>query len=696
MKRIKKVLVICLMAALLFGCSEPAVEGMSGMESSAEGASTEESSTEESSSVSSTVEELPNETSAEWTVMLYLCGTDLESDGEMATYNLTEISQVIPNDQVNFVMETGGTQEWHAEESLGLTISADHLQRWSYGTDGFSLVEELPQDNMASADTLADFVSWGAEKYPAKRYMLVMWDHGGGSVSGLVVDELHGDAIMPLEQLEIALKKADVQLEALVMDACLMATLETAQAVEDSARYLIASEEIVAGAGTSYAQWLQYLYDTPECDGAAVGRFFCDSLQQKYAELGMTSTSSTLTFSVIDLQKIDRVSQAFDEMFEEISQKLAYPKEFFKFAYYTQDAQRYYDETMVDLADMADKLRGKALSSEVAGEVYEAVRDAVVYNIKGDKRSYSNGISFFYNPSASVGALDHYARSCKSAPYLAFLDAANMSWTAPEWVYEQTEKVKDISRADYTVQSQIALTEEGMPQLCITSAPSAVSAVNAYFFQYDEDIDGWITLGGYADVFGDFSEGVFETDFPAEWTTLNGHFCEMDIVEEKQEYILYRAPFSYAGEGAEGDFEFRLAYVYDEALTMDSVKPDANDDVFQGQFEVYGVWDGDTANSLSLPSRKSIELYDYYGMPIVMTRRHVSLDNGSIHVVDTVESEIFTLDEDHVFSGEDLPEGQYAMIFRITDVFGQDIVSDVFSIEWEGDTAQFSCDFVAD
>ena len=64
MKRIKKVLVICLMAALLFGCSEPAVEGMSDKESSAEG-----SSAEESSAVSSTVEELPNETSAEWTVM---------------------------------------------------------------------------------------------------------------------------------------------------------------------------------------------------------------------------------------------------------------------------------------------------------------------------------------------------------------------------------------------------------------------------------------------------------------------------------------------------------------------------------------------------------------------------------------------------------------------------------------------------
>ena len=33
---------------------------------------------------------------AEWTIMLYLCGTDLESDGGMATGNLEMISKTIP------------------------------------------------------------------------------------------------------------------------------------------------------------------------------------------------------------------------------------------------------------------------------------------------------------------------------------------------------------------------------------------------------------------------------------------------------------------------------------------------------------------------------------------------------------------------------------------------------------------------
>ena len=32
---------------------------------------------------------------------------------------------------------------------------------------------------MDNADTLIDFINWGITKYPAKRYGLVLWDHGG-------------------------------------------------------------------------------------------------------------------------------------------------------------------------------------------------------------------------------------------------------------------------------------------------------------------------------------------------------------------------------------------------------------------------------------------------------------------------------------------------------------------------------------
>lgn len=73
---------------------------------------------------------------AEWTVMLYLCGTDLETEEALATRNLEGIAQTSPVPEVNFIIETGGTREWHAEK-LGMTIDPSKLERWSYTDQGF-------------------------------------------------------------------------------------------------------------------------------------------------------------------------------------------------------------------------------------------------------------------------------------------------------------------------------------------------------------------------------------------------------------------------------------------------------------------------------------------------------------------------------------------------------------------------------
>ena len=74
---------------------------------------------------------------AEWTVMWYLCGTDLESAGGMASANLEMISKTIPDSKVNLLIETGGAKSWQAEEKVGIDIASDRLQRWRYSEDGF-------------------------------------------------------------------------------------------------------------------------------------------------------------------------------------------------------------------------------------------------------------------------------------------------------------------------------------------------------------------------------------------------------------------------------------------------------------------------------------------------------------------------------------------------------------------------------
>ena len=155
----------------------------------------------------SLTEEAPDQDKeCEWNVLLYLCGTDLESINGAATKNLKGIASALPQEGVNFLIETGGTQEWDPEDELGFEIANDKLQRWCYTEDGFVLVDEAEEACMSDDRTLADFIQWAGENYSAKKNLLILWDHGGGSNKGLICDENYGYPIMPLYVLEDALR----------------------------------------------------------------------------------------------------------------------------------------------------------------------------------------------------------------------------------------------------------------------------------------------------------------------------------------------------------------------------------------------------------------------------------------------------------------------------------------------------------
>ncbi len=638
---------------------------------------------------------------AQWTVMMYMAGTDLETEGRMASYNLMELAQTKPSDHVNVVFQTGGTRQWHTEEVMDFDVDETKLQRYQFSKEGYKLVDEQPLANMASAQTLTEFIQWGAQNYPAEKYLLLMWDHGGGSLYGLIQDEMHNHSIMPLDQFEIALKNANVPLEAVLLDTCLMSTMETAQAVQASAKYLIAAQEIVPGYGSAYQTWMQFLYDTPTCDGARLGKVVCNSIQQKYAELGMLSSSRQLTFSVIDLSKIDAVAEAFEKLFTEAGSLLADVNQFYTFADQAQQAQHFTYETMVDLADLASRTRNIAISNETASAVIEAVDAAVVYNLKGDQRSYATGISFYYAPAAPYTDLDHYARISKSASYLAFLDAASMQWTAPTWVYEKTERLPDITRENYIVETAVSLTADGQPKLTITNAPASVTQVHTTIYQYEKATDTWLKLGKDADITGDFEKGVFFGRFPGHWLTLNNQFVQVDLVEENENHVLYSIPFQVViPEQDPLDREFRLGYVFNETEESEETTTTETDEkgvetkqpaelasMPDGTVEFYGVWDQDSADSTQLPSRNVTDLSSYYGFSIQLMRNRIELP---VNPLGSVVGEAFELNEDLELGSQDLPSGKYFIKFDVTDVLGNQLQTEEILIDWDGETAIFS------
>lgn len=227
------------------------------------------------------------------TVMVYMCGSDLESDGGAATADINEMLYANASDQVNVVIQTGGASEWQNN-----VIDADTNQRWLVTSEGLELVGDAGQQNMTDPQTLADFVRFCAENYPANRNILVFWDHGGGTLGGYGSDEHYPDGTMSLAQIDQALTDAGTIFDWIGFDCCMMGTVETAFVAEKHADYLIASQRSEPGGGWYYTDWLNAIAENPSLSSPEVGKIIVDSFirEEQNGDYG-----DELTLSMIDL-----------------------------------------------------------------------------------------------------------------------------------------------------------------------------------------------------------------------------------------------------------------------------------------------------------------------------------------------------------------------------------------------------------
>lgn len=244
-----------------------------------------------------------------WTVFVYLCGTDLESDSGFATGDMSEMLEASTGGNMRFVVQTGGTYEWQND-----VVGSGDICRYEISEGEIELLDQQPAASMGDADTLADFLKWGVESCPAAKMGVILWNHGGGSISGVCFDELsYGDSLSPTE-INSALSEVSGSMtdkfEFIGFDACLMGTVETANILASYSRYMYGSEETEPGYGWDYAAIGNYLGEDPSADGAMLGRIVCDSFYEGCEEIGLDSGA---TLSVIDLSVIDDVIISFND-----------------------------------------------------------------------------------------------------------------------------------------------------------------------------------------------------------------------------------------------------------------------------------------------------------------------------------------------------------------------------------------------
>ena len=90
------------------------------------------------------------------TVMVYMIGSDLESQSGMATADLNEMLYAgINNKNVNVFVQTGGAKRWKNS-----VMNAKKIQRWTISGKGIGLLEENKSTSMTDEEQLADFIQY--------------------------------------------------------------------------------------------------------------------------------------------------------------------------------------------------------------------------------------------------------------------------------------------------------------------------------------------------------------------------------------------------------------------------------------------------------------------------------------------------------------------------------------------------------
>ena len=228
------------------------------------------------------------------TILVYMCGTDLESKYGMATSDIQEMLNATASDKINIVIQTGGTKSWKNTVMTNGVIERYLIQNGQPGRFNYQ-----SRGAMTDTATLSDFIKWGGENFPADRYMLIFWDHGGGSVTGYGYDELYPNSSMTVDRISQALDAGGLKFDIVGFDACLMANTETAMAVEPYGDYLLASEETEPGTGWYYTDWLTKLAANTSMPSVEIGQNIIDDFCTKTQSGGSSRDINTL--SIVDL-----------------------------------------------------------------------------------------------------------------------------------------------------------------------------------------------------------------------------------------------------------------------------------------------------------------------------------------------------------------------------------------------------------
>lgn len=442
-------------------------------------------------------------------VMMYLDGDNSLSDTSWKNLYDTEIGlmNLSPNASINVIALIDGMSKYESRYyTKGKTylykvgaltseeIDSDTLVgkssvnyskavSWVYNGSGFASQEV----NMASGQTLYNFLNWAKSNFSADKTILVFHNHGGGPYKELtsslesqqaersICEDLTNSPgkYLSTKDISLAIQKTFGKVDLIVEDVCLECSIEEVYALQDATHYFIASPNSTLTNTYNYDKIIPYI--STGASIADIGKKFVDYNMEKcrYKTLRSSETKPDnpscmeLSLTLVDCSKkseLAEIKSLTSKLAEELLAdsgnkklytslrigKLQYSKNtFYGFSY---SASYVYTQDLGVMAYMlANDTNGIAENVKTAAAgLYNKLHDSglIVYGWTGGSEH-----SWYYSGDSSYGEVDFLKISDGKCPWGISITCERNDVKVPLDSYSSwSDFAKDNKWADLLVQ----------------------------------------------------------------------------------------------------------------------------------------------------------------------------------------------------------------------------------------------------
>lgn len=607
------------------------------------------------------------------TIMVYIVGSNLESESGCATEDIAEmVESNFDTTKNNLLLCTGGSYRW--QNSI---ISAQEDAIYRVVGDDVSQVSAFGSQNIIDDKTLTKFLNYCTQNYPADEFSLILWNHGGGPIEGYGLDEFSRDSFS-LSELTTALKNSSFnknnKLELIGFDACLMGSIETAWSFKDYADYFVASQELEPGSGWNY----RFLSELGNCkNGGELGTLIIDYYFDFYESIFdlYPRYEAEITLSCVDLSKIDAVENCVEDLFDDMDDELSQGKlaEVSRCRFQTKAFGK---SDGVNSSDLVDLEHLASLLSDTHSAEATALINAINAYVVCSKSNVenANGVSIYHPydlPDEATVSANIIAGLGFAPEYVEYIrEFSRMLKTGTSDSYRSFSNTRGVAKTNGQASDlSITLTAEQM---------ATFSSAKYYIFKelpaestFSKEVEYLHIFSGY--------DAVLNADGTLSATYQGKAVFGKDSTTGEYSGIPLSMYQIYDGIGSEKYYFPCMFWHFGENLEMDLIPVNWLMKVKNGVPTLLGAYDMTADTDNKFPDKLLIDSADYEIYTFANNSYTYAIDqDGFVQLTFSGSSYGYEYNSENGFSLEFLPvdyeDGYYAM-FVIEDIYGNTYTS---------------------